>query len=300
MLNKSYVTLFLVVLSISLSAQSVCRKQYDRINEIELNAKAVLAKEGSIRQAKKQTKQALKLAYAAIARDDCEAYYSKFVDQIIELELRLGNVSKAEQIALERLDQSNPNWRALDASVNLAQLSILVKISHAKHSASFYQKLRRKQRHHAVCGTTTYAQDVAEIYDSAQTLFTCYGEIYALKFLQNSSLLIVEEEDAAKVSWDKIYDLLLQSLQAHFSYQTIKHQYESATIQKVAMPAWQEPLWTLDLPQSPYYIQLGAVKLYFKAKQQANSQSLLENYELIKSNSELYKKIEAFVVRGKT
>lgn len=297
MLNKSYITLFLAVLSISLSAQSVCRKQYDRIKEIELNAKTVLEKEGSIRQAKKQTKQALKLAYAAIATNDCKAYYSKFVDQIIELELKLGNVSKAEQIALERLDQSNPNWRALDASVNLAQLSILVKISHAKHSASFYQKLRRKQRGHAVCGTTTYAQDVAELYNSAQILFTHYGKIYALKFLQNSSLLIVEEEDAAKVSWDKIYDLLLQSLQAHFSYQTIKHQYESAAIQKAVM---QEALWSLDLPQSPYYIQLGAVKLYFKAKQQANSQSLLENYELIKSNSELYKKIEAFVVRGKT
>jgi hypothetical protein len=303
MKKKSYILLILIFAAFISHGQESCREQYDKIHDMEINSNPILQEKKlplflRIRKSKRQSRKALKLAYKTIEINDCKEY-SIIVDRIIDLELKLGNASKAEEIALKRLDKLNPNWKDLNSSVNPSYLSILATISSIDASNSFYKMVRKNKGSYGVCGTTTYEEDVATLSWQVEKLYQNYGKIYCLKFLQASTIIINEDSERAKSSWDNIYDLLIQSLEIEYTYEEIKNQYESSTIQKKVLQEWEKLMWEYEFQKSVYYLEIGGVKIFFKTKECPNDQNKFkrcqpEDCNSLKIESELYKKIKQY------
>lgn len=303
MKKKSYIILLLIFSGIISHGQESCSELYDRIHEMQMYSNPILREKRlplflRIRKSKRQSKQALKLAYKTIEENDCNEY-DVIVDRIIELELKLGNASKAEKIALERLNKLNPNWKDSDSVVAPSHLFILSTISSFEASKSFYKRVRKNRGSYGVCGTTSYEEDVATLSWQAEKLFHNYGKIYCLKFLQASTIIINEDSESAKSSWNNIYNLLIQSMAIEYSYEEIKNQYESSAIQKKELLEWEKSMWEYDFRKSQYYFEIGGIKIFFKTEDCPNNHDKYkrcqpEDCDLLKIESELYKKIKEY------
>lgn len=303
MKKKSYIILILIFAAIISQGQESCREQYDEIHDMQINSYVILRKEKlplffRIQKSKRQSRKAKKLAYSTIEEYDCKEY-SIIVDRIIELELKFGNTSKAEEIALKRLDKLNPNWKDLNSLVNPSHLSILATISSIDASNRFYKRVRKNKGSYAVCGTTSYEQDVATLSWQVENLYQNYGKIHCLKFLQASTIIINEDSEIAKSSWDKIYDLFIQSMEIEYTYEEIKNRYESSRIQKKELDEWEKLIWECEFQKSLYYLEIGGVEIFFKTKECPNDQNKFkrcqpEDCNSLKIESELYKKIKEY------
>lgn len=223
-------------MALQLESQNWCKKEYKKINDLQEQSYNVLKDNNKslfkrIRKSKKLAKQALKFAYATIEENDCQNY-SLIVDKMIEIELQLGNKKRAEKIALKRLNKKTPGWKSVKGRANFSDLAVLASISNYKKSDSFYRNFRKDKRIQGVCGTTTYDEAVSLLLSQAKLLYNNYGKIYCLKLLQGSTIIINEDIESTKPYWDEIYDLLIKSMHAEYTYEQIKNQYEASVIQK--------------------------------------------------------------------
>ena len=227
-MKKINTIIIFILFGTNMFCQETCREGYDMINKLMQKSNSILRKDEislplyfRIQRSKRKTKEALKLAYRMLEENDCSV-----IDRIIELELKLGNPFKAEKIALDRLNDLNPNWRKKSSYVPTYYLSVLVQISRFDRKNSFYKGVRRNKGSHGVCGFTTYEQDVANLLWTAESLFNNYGPIFCLKFLQSSTIVINEDKQHLKMTWEKIYELLIQSMKTVYEYEEIKTLYE--------------------------------------------------------------------------
>lgn len=253
-----------------------------------------------IRKSKRLSRKALKLAYTTIEKFNCTKY-SYIVDRIIELELRLGNISNAEKIALERLNNLNPNWQEFTSPVYSSHLSVLATIISTDGSNSFYKRVRRNRGNYGCCGTTSYTEDVSILSWQAEKLYLEYGKIYCLKFLKSSTILISEDDERAKPYWDNIYKLLIQSMEIEYTYEQIKKQFESSTIEKKELDEWEKETWVFDFQRSQYYLEIMGVNIFFKTDDCSSDKNRFkrcqpEDCTLLKFESDLYKKISEYAL----
>lgn len=295
--------ILLLVFSMQLSAQNWCNEQYDKIHEIQMESHSIINDESKplskrIKQSKKLAKESLKLASKTLEENDCEKY-SIIVDRIIELELQLGNPKKAESIALKRLNNRTPKWYSEKGTVYASDLEILVTISSYRKSNSFYKKLKKYKGLYGVCGTTTYEQDVSTLLWKAESLLNNYGEVFCLKFLQGSTIIINEDVERAILIWDKIYDLIITSIGRNTPYNEIKSEFESAEVQFKELQDWEKIMWEYDFQKSQYFLEFEGLKIFFKTTSCPNDQNKYRrcqpsNLERLKNESKLYKKIKEY------
>ncbi|MEZ4907117.1 MAG: hypothetical protein R2771_05635, partial [Saprospiraceae bacterium] len=221
-------SILILAFSVQLSAQYACSEEYEKVHDLQMESHSIINNKSMslskrIRQSKKFAKESLKLAYKTIEENECEKY-SIIVDRIIELELQLGNPKKAESIALKRLNKRTPKWDFEKGKAYASDLEILATICSYKKSNSFYKNIRKYKGFYGVCGTTTYEQDVSILLWKAETLFKNYGEVYCLKFLQVSPIIINEDREKAVLIWDKVYDLIIKSIGMNTPYNEIKRE----------------------------------------------------------------------------
>ena len=293
----------LLVFSVQLSAQNWCSEEYDKIHDLQMESHSIINDESMsiskrIRQSKKLAKESLKLAYKTIEENDCEKY-SIIVDRIIELELQLGNRKKAETIALKRLNKRTPKWDTEQGRAYASDLEILARISSYKASNSFYKHVRKNKGLYGVCGTTTYEQDVSNLLWKAETIFNNYGEIFCLKFLQGSTIIINEDNERAILAWDKVYDLIIKSKGVNTPYNEIKRDFEKAEIQFKELQEWEKTIWRYEFQRSQYFFEFEGLIIFFKTISCPNDQNKYRrcqpnNLEALKSESKLYKKIKEY------
>jgi hypothetical protein len=253
-----------------------------------------------IKESKNFAKQALVLAYKLIEVKACKNY-SITVDRIIELELQLGNPKKAELIALQRLNKKNPNWKNINAKTSASDLEALAIISNYKKSNSFYKDIKRNKGLYGICGTTSYEQDVEKLLWIADKLYNEHGKVYCLKFLQSSIMLLNEDNDRAKHNWGKIYELLIQSMTIEYSYKQIKNQFESSEVEQKELEEWEKLMWGYVFQESLYFLNIGGIEVYFKTVLCPNEQNKFlrcppKNFDKLKNESKLYKKIKEYAV----
>lgn len=302
---KIYILIFTAFCNSRMYSQISCNDMYGIIHKLENNSNSIVFNDESIslnkriRKSKHMAIQALKIAYSTIDYDMCNNHdYSIIVDRIIDLELQFGNKKKANKIALERLEKLNPNWKNKASSVSPEHLTVLSRISSFKPSESFY-KLVKKNKYYFACGTTTYEQDVSTLLWQAEQLYENYGKIYCYKLLQNSVILINEDNERAKPIWDNIYDLLINSISDHESFEQIVTNYEKSPITELSNENWEYLNWDYSFKKSKYYFELSGLKIYFKTESCPDTSNQLKrcepsNLELIKSKSELLKRIKRY------
>jgi hypothetical protein len=290
----------LLVFSIQLSAQNSCSEEYDKIRDLRLESHSIINDKSMsiskrIRESKKLAKESLKLAYKTIGENDCKEY-SFIVDRIIDLELQLGNIEKAETIALKRLNKRTPKWDTKQERAKVADLAILATISSYKGSSSFYTNIKKSKGFVEVCGTTSYEQKVSNLLWKAETIFNNYGENFCRKFLQGSTIIINEDSEIAKLIWDKVYNLIIKSLGMNASYDEIKKEFESAEIQR------ESKIWGSEFEKSEYFLEFAGFRIFFKTtscpnEQNENIRCQPENLETLRIESELYKKIKEYAIK---
>ena len=297
-------SILILAFSVQLSAQNVCSEAYVKVHDLQMESHSII-NDGSlslskrIRQSKKLAKESLKLAYKTIEENDCEKY-SIIVDRIIELELQLGNPKKAESIALKRLNKRTPKWDSEKGKAYASDLEILATISSYKKSNSFYKIVRKYKGVYGVCGTTTYEQDVSALLWKAEMLFKNYGEVFCLKFLQSSTIIINEDNEKAILIWDKVYDLIVKSIGINTPYSEIKREYESAEVQFKELQDWERSVWEFEFLKSQYFFEFEGIRIFFKTTSCPNDQNKYKrcqpnNLETLKNESKLYKKIKEYV-----
>ena len=202
---------------------------------------------------------------------------------------------------MQRLNKRTPNWKSEKGKADPADLEILAIIANYEKSNSFYHYVKKYNGLYGVCGTTTYEEDVSNLLWKAETLYKKYGKIYCLRFLQGSTIIINEDNERAALIWNKIYDLLINSLSLERSFEEIKLEYESAEIQYKELEDWEMLMWEFEFQKSKYFIEIGGVTLYFKTIACPDEQDKFkscqpENLEQLKLESELYKKIKEYAL----
>lgn len=307
MKKQIYIIVILILLVENLCCQVNYRELYDEIHQMQMNSYDILYKKNyplflRIILSKRQSKNALKLAYDTIKNNECDAY-DIIIDRIIELELRLGHVLRAEKIALERLEKLNPKWRNIDSPVDYSHLSVLALIQNSKNTDKFYKRVRKHKLYGGFCDEISYETDVQNLEYCAKNIFEGYGPIYCYKYLQNSKIVVNEDKEYLNSYWNTIYELLIHSIATNTSYSEIKYNYEHAEIQKddsqeineyLNLPDW--PCWDISMCKSQYHFELGGIKLYFKTticptEQYKHKRCQPIDCNELKLKSELYRKI---------
>ncbi len=305
MKKKGFIALMLFFIVVISHGQESCRAQYDLIYELENNSHYILNNQVfpliiRIQKSKRQAKIALKLAYETIEKNDCKEY-SIIMDRIIGLEMQLGNPSKAKKAALLRLNKMYPNWKESNVLIKPSHLSILAYISNFQRKNSFYRNVRRNKGIHGVCGTTSYGEDVSTLLWQAESLFNDYGEIFCLRFLQSSAILINEDLEGVKLYWDKIYDLLIKSSAVEYSFEEIKAKYEASVVQKEELNKLGGVRWQFLFQRSLYYFEFGGTRIFIKTIVCPDQKDIYErcqptDYEKLKAKSILYEKIKEYAL----
>lgn len=305
MKKKGFTTIMLLFFVAISHGQESCRAQYDMIKKLEDNSHDILNNQAfpltiRIQKSKRQAKIALKLAYEAIEKNDCKEY-SIIMDRIIGLEMQLGNPAKAKRMALLRLNKMYPNWKENNTLIKPSHLSILSYISNFRRKNSFYRNVRKNKGIHGVCGTTSYGEDVSTLLWQAESLFNDYGEIFCLRFLQSSAILINEDLEGVKLYWDKIYDLLIKSSAVEYSFEEIKAQYEASVVQKEELNKEGGFRWPFLFQRSLYCFEFGGTRIFIKTIVCPGQQDIYKrcqptDCEKLKAKSILYEKIKEYTL----
>ncbi|MBK7094733.1 MAG: hypothetical protein IPH57_06710 [Saprospiraceae bacterium] len=166
-------------------------------------------------------------------------------------------------------------------------------------SNSFYKNVKKYKGLYGVCGSTTYEQDVSTLLWIAETLYKNYGEVFCLKYLQGSTIIINEDSERAKLIWDKVYNLIIKSLGMNTSYDEIKREFESTEIQFKELEEWERTIWEFEFQKSQYFLEFAGYRIFFKTTSCPNDQNKYkrcqpENLDTLKIESQLYKKIKEY------
>jgi|GEM_PF-1867360 len=294
--------LFLILFCNNVSGKTYCEEQYDVLREMEKVSRDVFNKKyrtsiWRIAKAKSNTRKALKLAYKTLADNEC-SNYSSIVEIIIRLELLLGNASKAEVIALERLNRIYPDWKKPEKDINTSFIGVLCKIQPISKS-NFYYKNARKKGASFPCDTYSHAERIILFHKQAQIIFKNYEKAYCYKYLQGSTLIINEDIGVADPYWADIYEMLIISMSTHFTYEEIKQLYEKAEIQKKELTGIDSRLWQYKLDRSLYYFEFGGVTVSIKSVACPDGKNKIkrcapQDCEAIKYSSPLYEIINRY------
>lgn len=294
------ITILILTISLQISAQRNCSLAYNEIYSLQRKSHSVIEDKDKplsqrIRESKRLARRAIDVAYESLNNKECNKYSAIF-DRVIELHIQMGKPNRAKRIACNRLNKLTPEWKGLSGRINPKFLSVLARISNYRRSESFYRRVKKYKGIPSVCGTVTYDEKVESLYWTAKELLDHYGQIYCLKFLQSSTLIINEDQNTAKEHWIKIYDLLINSLAVEQSYNKLRKEYEVAEIKKKELDNWEKMIWESEFKRSLYYIEVGGMQFYFKTEPCPNEQNKWKrcqpsNPSELKAKTELYNQI---------
>lgn len=207
---------FLNLICYSIVGQETCEESFLKILHYEKKSENTLKRNYlpiSLRiiKSKNYNRKALNLAYQQIQRPECDKY-SQLVDKIIRFELKFDHKERAIKIAEERLNKIYPNWKNVEQNINGDHISILASIGNINETTNYYNQVRKAKGPIYFCDSKPYHLKVKELYESAQILYDQYGEIYSLKYLQNNSIIINENDVKAIKYWNEIFELLIKSI----------------------------------------------------------------------------------------
>ena len=193
-----------------------------------------------------------------------------------------------------------PNWQELNSEVNIDYLEQLARISTIDSSNNFYKSVRKQKGIIGICGTTTYSEDVNSHLWVAKQLYENYGKIYCFKYLQQSCVMINEDNDYAAVVWDNIYHLLIRSLNEYVSIDEILEQYKLSAITMISSQNMRsENSYVGWNEKSNYFFDVYGTRIYLKKESCPDGENKYKrcqprDAEKIKAESQLYAAIKEY------
>jgi len=301
-MNKACISIFLILMLGNLKSQTLdsCSYQYNLMSRMESKTYSNLGKTNipimaRIEESRKYMKINLNYAYKVIREKEC-IEYPKIANKIIEWEMRLGNNNKALEFALGRLDKLNPDWKQKNNSVDPSHLSILAEISRKNKSNDFYTIVESSNGRYGRCETSSYSNEVSILLNQAEILYADFGKIYCQKFLENSPIIINEANAVVMKDWDKIFDLMINSLSDEYSFDEMKSEYESSVVKENLSEEENFDLPEYYFNKSKYYFKFYGFRVFFKTmicpgakSQYKRCQPAVNRHS--KLNSKLYDKI---------
>lgn len=295
LIRFSIFILFFFIYHPNIYTQDSCLSSYDKILKLERNSNDILVDTSlsigrRIRTSKRLVKEALVLSYKTIDAYDCKEY-TKIAYQIIHLESRLGNYSKARKMAHNRLDKLYPNWQDinLNPKIYYEHLAELALQTHRDQSYRFYNDFRRRRGFSYACDfTINYnAQEFSRVYKNVKTLYEEYGPIYSIRYLQGIPVHLDVEKTDVRIIADKVNNILIESLLHYYTITDLIEDFLQSSIQE---QPFHENLFYFIALTGNHYTKVKGVPIYFKFadKNKEDYSPSKDELKEIKMNSQFF------------